>query len=64
MATKRFSTTLKLLQVSEFYAPQHELGLRYDDPALAIPWRLPVTEVSNKDAGWPLLPAGPRVHSR
>lgn len=32
------------------YAPEHESGIRWDDPALAIPW--PVTEplVSPKDA--------------
>ena len=42
--------------VSAFYAPQSEGGLRHDDPALAIAWPRPVTEVSDKDARWPLLP--------
>jgi dTDP-4-dehydrorhamnose 3,5-epimerase len=42
-------------QVSEFYTPGHERGLRYSDPALAIRWPLPVTVISDKDANWPLL---------
>jgi len=41
--------------VSEFYAPERERGLRYDDPVLGIEWPLPVTEISPKDAAWPLL---------
>ena len=44
-------------QVDAFYAPQHERGLRYDDPRLALDWPLPVTAVSPKDASWPLLDA-------
>ena len=40
--------------VSEFYAPAQERGLRHDDPALAIRWPLPVADVSDKDAAWPL----------
>jgi dTDP-4-dehydrorhamnose 3,5-epimerase len=42
-------------QVSEFYTPGAERGLRYDDPALAIDWPLPVTVISDKDASWPML---------
>jgi dTDP-4-dehydrorhamnose 3,5-epimerase len=42
-------------QVGEFYTPEAEGGLRYDDPALGLTWPLPVTEISEKDAGWPLL---------
>ena len=45
-------------QVDEFYAPQHERGLRYDDPALGIHWPLPVTSLSRKDASWPLIREG------
>jgi dTDP-4-dehydrorhamnose 3,5-epimerase len=48
-----------LYQVSEFYTPELERGLRHDDPVLAITWPLPVTETSEKDAGWPLLTADP-----
>jgi len=48
-----------IYQVSEFYAPECERGLRYDDPMLGIEWPLPVTEISPKDASWPLLRAIP-----
>lgn len=41
-------------QVSEFYTPGYERGLRYDDPALRIEWPLPVTVISEKDAAWAL----------
>jgi dTDP-4-dehydrorhamnose 3,5-epimerase len=30
-------------------------GLRYDDPALAIGWPLPVSRMSDRDRSWPLL---------
>lgn len=42
-------------QVGEFYTPDTEGGLRYDDPLLDLTWPLPVTEMSEKDASWPLL---------
>ncbi|MET0151606.1 MAG: dTDP-4-dehydrorhamnose 3,5-epimerase [Candidatus Binatia bacterium] len=42
-------------QVGEFYTPGAEGGLRYDDPALGLTWPLPVSEISEKDAAWPLL---------
>lgn len=42
-------------QVSEFYTPEAERGMRHDDPVLGISWPLPVTELSPKDAAWPLL---------
>ena len=42
-------------QVSEFYTPETERGVRHDDPALGIAWPLPVSEISPKDAVWPLL---------
>ncbi|MGF1509247.1 MAG: dTDP-4-dehydrorhamnose 3,5-epimerase [Myxococcota bacterium] len=41
-------------QVTEFYSPGNEGGLRYDDPALSIQWPLPVSVISDKDAAWPL----------
>jgi dTDP-4-dehydrorhamnose 3,5-epimerase len=44
--------------VSEFYAPDCERGLRFDDPALGIAWPRPVVEVSDKDRSWPLLDNG------
>lgn len=48
-------------QVSEFYAPGCEQGLRYDDPTLDIKWPIPVSEISAKDASWPLLLEPARV---
>ena len=46
-----------LYLVSEFYTPGHERGLRWDDPTLGIEWPSAVTEVSDKDAAWPLVGA-------
>jgi dTDP-4-dehydrorhamnose 3,5-epimerase len=42
--------------VSEFYTPECERGVRYDDPALGIRWPLPAIEISAKDLSWPALP--------
>jgi dTDP-4-dehydrorhamnose 3,5-epimerase len=41
-------------QVGEFYTPGYERGLRYNDPAFAIEWPMPVTVISEKDAAWAL----------
>lgn len=41
-------------QVSEFYAPGAEQGVRWDDPAIAINWPGPEpTVISEKDRSWP-----------
>lgn len=40
-------------QVSEFYAPGYEQGVRYNDPAFAIQWPLEVQVISDKDRSWP-----------
>jgi dTDP-4-dehydrorhamnose 3,5-epimerase len=40
-------------QVSEFYAPQFERGVRYNDPAWGIVWPLDVRVISDKDRDWP-----------
>jgi dTDP-4-dehydrorhamnose 3,5-epimerase len=42
-------------QVGEFYTPSAESGLRFSDPRLGITWPLPATDMSEKDAKWPLL---------
>jgi len=42
-------------QVGEFYAPESEGGLSPFDIRLKLPWPLPVTELSEKDASWPSL---------
>ena len=48
-------------QVTAYYAPNSEGGLRWDDPYFAIDW--PITDpsqttVSDKDAAWPDYEAG------
>jgi dTDP-4-dehydrorhamnose 3,5-epimerase len=42
-----------LYQVSEFYHPQSEQGVRWNDPAFGIEWPLPATAMSAKDASHP-----------
>ncbi len=40
-------------QVSEFYTPQAERGLRWNDPAIGIRWPVSVEDMSDKDRNWP-----------
>jgi dTDP-4-dehydrorhamnose 3,5-epimerase len=40
--------------VGEFYTPEAESGLLYDDPSLKLSWPLPVSVVSDKDQKFPL----------
>ena len=40
---------------TEFYSPEHEGGVRYNDPMIKIAWLLEVTEISEKDQKYPLL---------
>lgn len=42
-----------LYLVSNFYAPDRERGIRWDDPRFGIKWPIAPTEVSSKDASWP-----------
>jgi dTDP-4-dehydrorhamnose 3,5-epimerase len=51
------SDTEVTYQVSAFYTPNAEGGVKYDDPALGITWPLPVSAISPKDASWPPLGA-------
>jgi dTDP-4-dehydrorhamnose 3,5-epimerase len=39
--------------VSDFYAPEQERGVRWNDPAIGIDWPIEPTEISAKDAQWP-----------
>jgi dTDP-4-dehydrorhamnose 3,5-epimerase len=49
--------TMASYMVDEYYAPEAEGGLRYDDPALGIDWPGEVRVISPKDAGWRLIGA-------
>jgi dTDP-4-dehydrorhamnose 3,5-epimerase len=42
-------------QVGEYYAPDCEGGLLYNDPRLGLEWPLPVAEISDKDKVWKRL---------
>lgn len=39
-------------QMSEYYAPQAARGLRWNDPAFAIEWPIPVTTIAERDANY------------
>jgi dTDP-4-dehydrorhamnose 3,5-epimerase len=38
---------------SEFYSPQHERGIRYNDPAFGIRWPMEPVVISDKDKSHP-----------
>lgn len=40
-------------QMSEFHRPDAARGVRWDDPAFAIPWPEPVRLVSDRDRAYP-----------
>ena len=44
-----------LYQVSEFYTPACERGIRYNDPSFGIEWPLSIADISEKDAAWPFV---------
>lgn len=39
--------------VDEFYGPEQERGLRWNDPKFNIAWPIEPSEISPKDAKWP-----------
>ena len=41
---------------TEFYDPQCEGGVRFNDPAVNIAWPLEIAEISEKDKSYALLP--------
>lgn len=47
--------TMVVYPTSHPYTPEAEGGIRFDDPALAIDWPVPPSEVSDKDRSWPDL---------
>jgi len=42
-----------LYQISQYYIPAAARGIRFDDPALAVRWPLPVAVISERDRAWP-----------
>lgn len=42
---------------TDYYAPTHDAGVRWDDPSIGIDWRLPESDasLSNKDQRQPML---------
>jgi dTDP-4-dehydrorhamnose 3,5-epimerase len=40
-------------QTSQFYAPAHVRGVRYDDPVFRISWPIAVRAISDADRDWP-----------
>jgi dTDP-4-dehydrorhamnose 3,5-epimerase len=47
-----------IYQVSHPYTPAAEGGVRWNDPAFAIDWPLPVAVITEKDASWPDVALG------
>jgi dTDP-4-dehydrorhamnose 3,5-epimerase len=39
-------------QMSEFYSPEHQRGLRYNDPAFKISWPIEATVISDRDRNY------------
>jgi dTDP-4-dehydrorhamnose 3,5-epimerase len=44
-----------IYKITEEYSPEHEYGVRWDDPALGIAWPVSSPILSPRDQGWPLL---------
>ena len=46
-----------LYKVTDYYSPEHDRGLRWDDPALGIPWPVAPEDavLSERDRRHPLL---------
>jgi dTDP-4-dehydrorhamnose 3,5-epimerase len=40
-------------EASQFYSPEHERGIRYNDPSFDIEWPIEVEVSSDKDRNWP-----------
>lgn len=48
-----------LYKVTNYYSPQHERGIIWNDPALGIPWPTSAPELSAKDRTYPTLADAP-----
>jgi dTDP-4-dehydrorhamnose 3,5-epimerase len=49
------ATALFTYKCSAYYAPENEHTIRYDDPAIAIPWPISDPQLSDKDRNAPGL---------
>jgi dTDP-4-dehydrorhamnose 3,5-epimerase len=49
--------TQLLYLLSGHHAPGHEIGVRWDDPTLAVAWPATPSVISERDASLPTLPA-------
>lgn len=45
--------TEALYLVDAFYSPDHERGIRYNDPKFSISWPKAIEDISVKDKAWP-----------
>jgi len=52
--------TEAVYMVSDFYSPEAERGVRFDDPRFGIAWPVAPVEMSEKDRKWP--PFDPAWH--
>ena len=55
-------TAMFAYKCTEFYTPQHELALAWNDPDIGIQWPLDHPQLSEKDARAPQLKDLPRDH--
>jgi dTDP-4-dehydrorhamnose 3,5-epimerase len=46
------NNTEVVYQVSQFYSPQSERGVRYNDPTFGIKWPVDVRVITDKDNNW------------
>lgn len=42
-------------QMTQFFQPEHNEGIRWNDPTFNIPWPLNVSIISKKDKDWKLI---------
>ena len=47
-----------IYQVSEFYTPNSELGIHWNDPAFNITWPIEEKTITEKDNSWKLFDSG------